>query len=79
MMREDLAIICTPLYAISWALRLDISTPDFPPHIEHYIAWVLTGVIAGLTPIVGPIVAAGLQGALGFSMTKKNGGTPNVP
>jgi len=71
MTREDLSIICAPLYAIAWALRLDISTPNFTESVEAKIAWVLTGIIAGLTPIVGPVVAAGIQAALGY---KKNGG-----
>lgn len=69
MTRADLSFICTPFYSIAWALRLDIATPDLPPHIEGYLAYVLTGIIAGLTPIVGTVIARGIQGALGVSLT----------
>lgn len=69
--REDLAFYCTPFYAVAWALRLDIATPDFPPHIEHMVSWVLTGVVAGLTPIVGTVIAKGVQAAVGVSLNSK--------
>lgn len=70
MTREDLSFICTPLYAVAWALRLDITTPNFPDNLESKIAWILTGIIAGLTPIVGPIVAEGVRAAFGQSAKK---------
>lgn len=57
MTREDLTFLCAPILAIAIALKLDIATPDFSKEIASYVSWVLTGIIAGLTPIVGPLVA----------------------
>lgn len=58
MTREDLAYYCAPVLAVALALRADIGTPDLPANILSLLSWALTGVIAGLTPICGPVLAS---------------------
>lgn len=64
MTREDLSFICMPILAVAIALKADIGTPTMPADVAGYVSWVLTGIIAGLTPIVGPVIANMIQGGI---------------
>lgn len=52
------------MLAVAIALKADVGTPDFPEAVEGYINWALSGMIAGLSVLVGPEVADGIKGML---------------
>ena len=69
MTREDLSFLCTPVYAACVGLMVKLGDAGFSDRVEDKIAWILGGIIAGLTPVVGPIIANGVQAALGRKTT----------
>ena len=60
----DAKLILSAVFATAVALRADLGTPPMPDDIKAYVGWILTGVIAGLTVVLGPAIADAVKAAL---------------
>ena len=66
----NVKLVMMGILAVGIALKADIASPDFPDAIEGYVNWVLSGMIAGLTVMVGPELAEGVKGMLKIGSSK---------
>lgn len=64
MSNFNLERVLAAVLAVAIALRADIGTPPIPEDYRSTVAWVLTGVIAGLTMFLGPQIADAVKNAL---------------
>ena len=60
-MGENAKLYIAAILATAAALRADIGTPPLPDDARAAVAWVLSGIIAGLTVIVGPHILDALR------------------
>ena len=61
-MNPNVKLILFALLATAIALKADIGNPPLADDLRSYVSWVLSGMIAGISALLGPEAAERVRG-----------------